>query len=424
MKKKKLIYIGIIIILIIPVILVILGRYNNTKNFTKDKLVIWGDVKHNQAMNEGVKDFKEKYPNVEVEFYNKNRENMIDEFSKIKDKNSYPNIICLDDKDTKEFGARYYKDVLILNDLMKNTIKDFIPCKRELVKLYDNFIAVPYTVEPVALYYRKDLLEKYNINSKDIKTWDDFIKIGEEIYKKSNGKVKMISFNKRDNSMLEVLLNEKGIYYFDKNSKLQIDQPNYIDTFNILKRIESANIDFDNKGDFKSFVNNNNVVCIPYNSELSNYLISERKKESGKWEIMKLPSFEVGGKNSAITGGTSIVAIKSCKESKDKLSMELIKNITLNKYSLNKGFLNYGQFPSYKPTYEYAKFSENVNYFNEEKIWRIFVDIASKTPNINYTKNYNYVQKVMIDFKKELLNANDIEKELKSIKIFINSITK
>ncbi len=92
--------------------------------------------------------------------------------------------------------------------------------------------------------------------------------------------------------MLEVLLNEKGIYYFDKDSKLQIDQPNYIDAFNILKRIESANIDFDNKGDLKSFVNNNNVVCIPYNSELSNYLISERKKESGKWEIMKLPSLK------------------------------------------------------------------------------------------------------------------------------------
>ncbi len=71
---------------------------------------------------------------------------------------------------------------------MKNNIKDFISCKRELVKLYDNFIAVPYTVEPVALYYRKDLLEKYNINSEDIKTWDDFIKAGEEIYKKAMGK--------------------------------------------------------------------------------------------------------------------------------------------------------------------------------------------------------------------------------------------
>lgn len=53
----------------------------------------------------------------------------------------------------------------------------------------------------------------------------------------------MISFNKSDNSMLEVLLNEKGIYYFDKDSKLQIDQPGYIDAFNILKRIESSNID-------------------------------------------------------------------------------------------------------------------------------------------------------------------------------------
>ncbi len=55
---------------------------------------------------------------------------MIDEFSKIKDKDSYPSIICLDDKDTKEFGARYYKDVIILNDLMKNTIKDLFLAKR------------------------------------------------------------------------------------------------------------------------------------------------------------------------------------------------------------------------------------------------------------------------------------------------------
>ncbi|ENK1244037.1 carbohydrate ABC transporter substrate-binding protein [Clostridium botulinum] len=424
MKKKKLIYIGIILILIIATILVILSRQNDTKNFTKHKLVVWGDVKLNQAMNEGVKAFKEKYPNVEVEFYNKNKENMIDEFSKIKDKNSYPNIICLEDKDTKEFGERYYKDIILLNDLMKNTIKDFVPCKRDIVKLYDNFIAAPYTVEPVALYYRKDLLEKYDINSEDIKTWDDFIKVGEEIYKKSNGKVKMISFNKKDNSMLEVLLNEKGIYYFDKDSNLQIDQPNYIDAFNILKRIELANIDFNNKGDFKSFVNNTNAVCIPYNSELANYLVKERKKESGKWEIMKLPSFEIGGKNSAIAGGTSIVAIKSCKESKDKLSMELVRNITLNKQSLNKGFLNYGQFPSYKPTYEYTKFFQNVNYFNDEKIWRIFVDIASKAPNINYTQNYNYVKKVMIDFKKDLLNSKDLQKDLSGIKVFINSITK
>ncbi len=68
MKKKKLIYISIILILIIATILVILSRQNDTKNFTKDKLVIWGDVKLNQAMNEGVNTFKEKYPNVEIKF--------------------------------------------------------------------------------------------------------------------------------------------------------------------------------------------------------------------------------------------------------------------------------------------------------------------------------------------------------------------
>ncbi len=104
--------------------------------------------------------------------------------------------------------------------------------------------------------------------------------------------------------------------------------------------------------------------------------------------------------------------------------MELVKNIALNRKSLNKGFLNYGQFPSYKPTYEYTKFFQNENYFNDEKIWRIFVDIASKAPNLNYTQNYNYVKKVMIDLKKDLLNSEDLEKDLRGIKVFINSITK
>ncbi|WP_251861600.1 ABC transporter substrate-binding protein [Clostridium sp. Marseille-Q2269] len=424
MKKNKLIYIGIVIVLIIAATLIILDKYNNNKNFTKDKLVIWGDIKHNQAMNEGVKSFKERYPNVEIEFYNVNSENIIDEFSKIKDKNLYPNVICLNDKDIKQFGTRYYKDVIILNDVIKNNIKDFIPYKRELVKMYNNFIGVPYTVEPIALYYRKDLLQKYNIDGRDIKTWDDFIKVGEEIHKKSTGKVKMLSFNKEDNSMLEILLNEKGSYYFDKDSKLQIDEPDYIDAFNILKRMETANITLNDKGDFKQFANNNNIVSAPYNSQLANYLISQRKKETGKWDIIKLPAFEIGGKNSAITGGTSIVSIKSCKESKDKLSIEFVRSITLNKYSLNKGFIDYGQFPSYKPAYDYDKFSENVRYFNGEKIWRIFVDIANKTPNINYTKDYNDVKNVMINLKKDLLNSKDVEKELKHIKIFINSIKK
>ncbi len=83
--------------------------------------------------------------------------------------------------------------------------------------------------------------------------------------------------------MLEILLNEKGTYYFDKDSNLQIDKPEYIDAFNIVKRIEIADIGFNDKGNFKSFIDDTNVVCIPYNSELANYLMKERKKE--KWKM-------------------------------------------------------------------------------------------------------------------------------------------
>ncbi|NEZ47387.1 carbohydrate ABC transporter substrate-binding protein [Clostridium niameyense] len=422
MKKRNILL--IICILIIPIVFIACKKGSNRKNYIKSRLVIWGEPKYNQSMDIAVKDFNKRYPNVEVKFYKKSYEDILNNFGKSNNEKEYPNIICLKDSDLSEFASKYYKDILNLNSEIKPYIKDFIHYKKNIIKINENYIAIPYDVEPVALYYRKDIFNKYNIDPESIKTWNDFIEVGKMIDKKSNSNVKMISFNLDDNSMLKILLNQLGTYYFNYDNDVTIDKEDSNKAINLLKSIRNFNIVINNKGDYRNVINNENIATIPSNCEFAHYLINKYPNNSKKWGVIKMPAFEQGGKNSATTGGTSLVLIKSSKTNKDNLTLSLAKYITLSRRNLEEGFKQYGLFPSYIPAYECDVFRKQVNYFENMRIWMMFSSISKQIPNINYTENFNAVERVLLKYKNNIYTSENIKKELQNIKEFINNVIK
>lgn len=54
-----------------------------------------------------------------------------------------------------------------------------------------------------------------------------------------------------------------------------------------------------------------------------------------------------------------------------------------------EGFVNYGLFPSYIPSYEDPTFSEPDEYFGGQEIYGIFIDLGKTVPAVNYTENFN-----------------------------------
>ena len=99
-----------------------------------------------------------------------------------------------------------------------------------------HIFAIPKTVHPVALCYRVDLIEKLGIDVTKLKTWDDFVRVGQEItgewdysdYElgiRRGDKRFMIDFFDDSLISLNILLNQRGLDYFDADGNVAFDTP-------------------------------------------------------------------------------------------------------------------------------------------------------------------------------------------------------
>ena len=78
----------------------------------------------------------------------------------------------------------------ILNTYSKN----FSTYRLQQTEYDDISVGIPFTSRPLALYIREDMLEEYGYNRDEMNTWDDVIRIGKDIFEKSNGNVRIINF--------------------------------------------------------------------------------------------------------------------------------------------------------------------------------------------------------------------------------------
>lgn len=99
-----------------------------------------------------------------------------------------------------------------------------------------HIFAIPHDVHPSGLCYRVDLIEKLGIDVTKLKTWDDFVKVGQQItgeWEKSDEALGIKKGNKRymidmaDDSMVSmiILLTQRGYDLFDANGNVAFDKP-------------------------------------------------------------------------------------------------------------------------------------------------------------------------------------------------------
>lgn len=92
------------------------------------------------------------------------------------------------------------------DNILNNYSKNFAQYRLGQVKYEDNSIGIPFLSRPLALYVREDMLEQYGYSREEMNTWDDVIRIGMDIYEKSNGKVRIMNATEQDYDDLVALL--------------------------------------------------------------------------------------------------------------------------------------------------------------------------------------------------------------------------
>jgi len=294
-------------------------------------------------------------------------------------KTKTPNIAQIDRFNFEELKLDDYEYYNKNDKLLDNYAKNFSKYRVSQVKYGDNSIGIPLTSRPLAFYVREDMLSKYGYKRDNMNTWEDIIKVGKEIYTKSNGKVCLINATGQDyQDLLDVLTMEsfsdnKSIY--DIKLEVQI----------MIKRLEDNNIlNLQNEGEFLTRISSFNAM-----REIM------ETKENCQWSIGNVPSIKFGANKFFASEGDNLLVLNQTIDNEKLIEKFITYVITNNKETVK--YVKDGKFfSSYLYTYSSKEIEDDVKNFVGQSPLVILSNIEEKTPAISdYDKYIKIKQELM-----------------------------
>ncbi len=378
---------------------------NQNKNYS-GTVNIWSIAAAGDAVKTASDSYKNKYPGIVINIKTTDKAGFSAEFAKVyASGGNMPDVLLLDDSMIPFYQAKYPDAFANITDIFNSIKNDVIDLKTGLETSKNIKHAVPWNNTPAAMYYRTDIYEKYGVNINEIITWDDFINAGKTILDKSGSKIKTIPLEMKNlNSTYGILLSQLGASSFDNVGRPDINSKESIKVLNLMKKISvmqiNANADFTGVA---KMIKNNSIASIPYSVSLMNYLQANISEQSGKWTVKKLPSFEAGGRNSGNTGGTSfLISDKSVNKDKAK---EFVRYAVSDSKLLAQIYTAQGLFPSYKPAYSEELFTKSTQYFQGQKVLKLFFEISMDALPVNYSQSFDTIEPVLIKAQEKVFST-------------------
>lgn len=362
-------------------------KSDENKNKAPEEQVLTGSIElwtagiSNSLIDFHLKRFKENYEQVTVKntFISEDKlddrilENLVSD-------HPLPDVYLFSEKAAEE--VKPYKSHFSELGNEAHTLKDkyinssFVPILAD-----EKVIGIPWTVEPVVMFYRADLFQQHGIKVEDIRTWEDYIMAGKSISSKTKGKVKMLSiYSNNERKFVEQIQNELGEIANDLEPGADASKVNEAKALDVLNRIKEANIVFVAK-DLEQMISaaeKDRILTVVSSSAFTEVLRDKLKTQSGKWGIWTMPSFEAGG-NTAVIEQVSYIALN--KEAKDsKIAMGLLETMVNNKELSKALIVERGVFPAASPLYKEDFMDEKDTYFNNTKVWRFLSEVIKDTP--------------------------------------------
>ncbi|GHO99756.1 sugar transporter [Reticulibacter mediterranei] len=278
------------------------------------EIVIWdrsGDLF--QVFDATIASFNKKYPDIKVKHVAVDVDAKLP--STLTTGVNVPDGAFYEDNNLPVLSSHYYD----ITDWIQPYVKDIVPFKLQVNTHNGRILGVPWDLDPGLLFYREDLLQKVSIDPKTLETYDDLIAASHTLQDKLGPKVKPIHLE-QDPGLTQLWVNmfanQQGVSMVDKDGKLQIDSPQYLNIMNFLKKVRDEGIGtravYQSPGDVAALdggleIFNPWAVWAVYGPELL------LKKTKGLWRAMSLPAWTKGGSRGAVMGGSSFIIPKKAK---------------------------------------------------------------------------------------------------------------
>lgn len=183
-------------------------------------------------------------------------------------------------------------------------------------------VGVPTHVGASVMYWNADIFEKYGLDYKSVKTWDDYTELGRQLKEASNGEVYLTSVDTGGVDWLWIAMAEYGEDWTggaDGEVNVQLDSVKKMLTMQQEWLDEGiAMISTDGHTDTdgcRVSIADGTIASFPkamwYMSRFTGY--ENMKTLEGAYDITTIPVFEEGQKCSVGIGGTGTVVTNECE---------------------------------------------------------------------------------------------------------------
>lgn len=277
-----------------------------------------------------------------------------------------------------------------LTDRIKSSdLPDRIPSSRfSIWSSRGHIFALPHDLHPMVLAYRRDLIEQLGIDVNKLDTWDEFVRVGQEIakIKDENGlpRYYMIDLPAGGDQLRQFLL-QQGVSLFDEKGAVVFDSDMTAKTACWYARQVAG----PNQIAFSAGWGQTLSKCMADGHALfyctpdwrSHAFEQDVPSLSGKMALMPLPAWTKGGRRVSTWGGTGLAITKKAqKEGKFELAWELANFLYYNTAYLGPRFAKMNILPPVKDAWSLPELNAPRPYYSGQPIGRIFADLATDVP--------------------------------------------
>lgn len=291
-----------------------------------------------------------------------------------------------------------------ITDRASPYVNKFNRFKWQDVMVKGRIFAMPWDSGPVALYYRRDVLEKAGLPAAPeqvaslFATWNDYARLASKI-KNATG-VYMFAHARANNDArdFEKLAWQRGAGYFDEQGRVILDtRKENLEVLQFLAQFWKNDLAQDTQpwtpAWYKGFADGTAAThfgAVWMGGFLKTWIAPDA---SGKWGVVPLPAWTAGGVRTANDGGSNLV-ISAQSKVKDA-AWALVEFITANREAQVTAWRAMDSFPSLEEAYSspFARLGDP--YFGGQAYRQVFVDLGRQIPVWYYTKDYPEANSVM-----------------------------
>lgn len=248
--------------------------------------------------------------------------------------------------------------------------------------------AIPHDVHPIMLAYRADIVEGLGIDVNELKTWDDFVRVGKTVVRDLDGDgIKdryMIDLPTGGGWGLNSLMLQRGVGLFDEQGRVAFNKPETVETmvWYLQQTRGKERIAYEcGWGQSLLKAMTDGLALFYIAPDWRTYRIQdEAPKLKGKMKLMPLPAWRPGGRRTSVWGGTGLAISKATPN--HELAWEYAKFLYFNTPELGKRFALTNILPPFEDAWDLPEMHAPSEYYSGQKIGAEFAALARETPPV------------------------------------------